>query len=270
LWYGLAASTRKTYSTGQRSFIDFLSLHPHLLNSDRSYLPANKSAILEWVAHLGYSRRILASTIKSYLGHVKSLHVDSDFPFDAVDSPVVQRVIRGIKRYFGDRDRRPTTPITLSILQRLVTVSTPRASIQHANLDAAIKLAFAAFLRSGEFTVKGDKHKAFDPSAHLTRGSISFYPSLDNPSSLSITFPASKTDPFRKGVTTHVAAVSAPTCAVEALRFLVQADPRPPSAPLFCTADGSPLQYSDFVSRLRHLLTLAGFDASLFSGHSFR
>lgn len=226
--------------------------------------------MLEWVAHLGYSKRILASTIKSYLGHVKSLHVDSDLPFDAVESPVVQRVIRGIKRYFGDRDRKPTTPITLSILQRLVAVSAPRTSLQHANLDAAIKLAFTAFLRSGEFTVKGEKHKIFDPSIHLTRGSISFFPSLSTPSDISITFPASKTDPFRKGVTTHVAAVDAPTCAVKALQFLFHTDPRPPTAPLFCNADGSPLQYSSFVYSLRSLLNSAGFDAQKFSGHSFR
>ena len=153
LWYGLTTSTQKTYSTGQQSFIDFISLHPHLLNPDGSYIPAIKPAILEWVAHLGYSKRILASTIKSYLGHVKSLHVDSDLPFDVVGSPVVQRVIHGIKQYFSDRDCRPTTPITLSILQRLVNASTPQVSLQHTTIDAAIKLAFAGFLHSGEFVV---------------------------------------------------------------------------------------------------------------------
>ena len=79
----------------------------------------------------------LAYTIKAYLGHVKSLHVNSDLPFHAIKSPVVQRVIRGIKRYFGDRDRKPTTHITFSTLQRLVTVSAPRSSLQDANLDAA-------------------------------------------------------------------------------------------------------------------------------------
>ena len=34
--------------------------------------------------------------------------------------------------------------------------------------------------------------------------------------------------------------------------------------------DSAPLQYSTFVASLHHLLTLAGFDALQFSGHSFR
>jgi hypothetical protein len=233
-------------------------------------MPANKTAVLEWVAHLGYSRRILASTIKAYLGHLKSLHVDADLPFDAVDSSVTQRLIRGIKRYFGDRARKPVAPITLDVLRRLVAVSNPGGSLDAANTDAAIKLAFSGFMRSGEFTVKGDKYKAFDPSAHLTRGSVQFLPSIENPSHISVTFPGSKTDPFRKGVTVYIAAVDAPTCAVNALKSLFQTDPRPPNAPLFCNADGSPLQYGTFVARLRTLLTAAGYDASKFSGHSFR
>jgi hypothetical protein len=138
---------------------------------------------------------------------------------------VVQQVIRGIKRYFGDRDRKPATPITLPILQRLIAVSSPQSSLQQANLDAAIKLIFSGFLWSGEFTVKAEKHKAFYPAAHLTRSSVSFFPSIDVPSTISITFPASKTDPFRKGVTIFIAAVKTSTCAVTALQSLFKADP---------------------------------------------
>ena len=148
---------RRTYSTGQRSYIDFLSLNPYLLNPDGSFLPASKKAILEWVAHLGHSRRILPSTIKSYLGHVKAMHVDADLPTNAIESPVTQRLILGIKRYFGDRNRSSTAPITLDILRRIVAVSQPSDSIDACNTDAAVKLAFSAFMRAGEFCVKGDK-----------------------------------------------------------------------------------------------------------------
>jgi hypothetical protein len=125
-------------------------------------------------------------------------------------------------------------------------------------------------MRTGEFTVKGDKFKSFDPSAHLTRGSIEFLPSFDNPSHIAVTFPASKTDPFRKGVTIFISAVDASTCAVKALRALFIRDPRPPDAPMFCNQDGSPLQHSTFVASLRMLLTAAGFDSSQYAGHSFR
>ena len=161
-------------------------------------------------------------------------------------------------------------PMTLDILHRLVAVSQPTTSLTAANVDAAIKLAFFGFMRSGEFTIKTDKHTAFDPSTHLTRGSINFYPSFNNPTYLTVTFPASKTDPFRKGVTISIASVNARTCAVKALQHLFRTDPRAPDAPLFCNPDGSPLQYSIFISQLRLLLANAGYDASQYSGHSFR
>jgi site-specific recombinase XerD len=90
------------------------------------------------------------------------------------------------------------------------------------------------------------------------------------PSFISITFPASKTDPFRKGITTYVAAVDLPTCAVSALKHLFMVDPRSPDSPLFCNPDGSPLHYSTFVNMLRSALMQAGFDPAHFAGHSFR
>jgi hypothetical protein len=155
-------------------------------------------------------------------------------------------------------------------LQRLAQISNPSSSLHAANMDAAIKVAFAGFLRSGEFTIRSTKYTAFDPSCHLTRGSISFLPSFDDASSVSLTLPASKTDPFRKGITIYIAAVEVPTCAVRALQFLFTADPRPPCAPLFCNADGSPFRYSVFVDSLRSLLLSAGFDPTPFAGHSFR
>jgi len=226
---------RRTYSTGQRSYIDFLSLNPYLLNPDGSFLPASKKAILEWVAHLGHSRRILPSTIKSYLGHVKAMHVDADLPTNAIESPVTQRLILGIKRYFGDRNRSSTAPITLDILRRIVAVSQPSDSIDACNTDAAVKLAFSAFMRAGEFCVKGNKFAAFNPSMHLSHGAIEFKPPTGNLNSINITFLASKSDPFQKGVTMCIASVNAPTCTVKALHTLFFQDPCLPNAPYSAT-----------------------------------
>ncbi|KAG9223323.1 hypothetical protein CCMSSC00406_0010314 [Pleurotus cornucopiae] len=55
-------------------------------------------------------------------------------------------------------------------------------------------LAFAGFLRCSEFTVNGNAK--FNPSIHLTRGSVVFKPSFEQPEFLILTLPSSKTDPF--------------------------------------------------------------------------
>jgi hypothetical protein len=190
------------------------------------------------------------------------------FPAKQLNHPLLSSFSGGC--YFGDRVRNPVAPITLEVLWRLIAVSQPNTSLASANLDAAIKLAFSGFMRAGEFTVKGNKFEAFNRSEHLTQGSNQFFPSRDNPSHISVTFPTSKTDPFCKGVTIFISTVNAPTCAVKALQALFVHDPRPPDAPLFCNEDGSLLHHSAFGEGLQSLLMTAGFDAIRFSGHSFR
>jgi len=59
----------------------------------------------------------------------------------------------GIKRYICECARHVVARITLAILQRLILFSFTQSSIHTATIDAAIKLAFAGFLRCGEFTV---------------------------------------------------------------------------------------------------------------------
>lgn len=268
LWHGLATSTRKTYSTGQRSYIDFLRLHPALHNADGSFLPATRHAIMEWVAFLG-GRSLQPKTIKSYLSAVRSLHVDADLPFEVCESPVVQRLIRGIKRYHGERARNPKLPITIELLRRLCGRLASSSSLSDVLFMAAATLAFAGFLRCGEFTLEREK---FNPAAHLSRSSVQFLPSGDSPTHLLLSLPSSKTDPFRKGVSISVAAApNAATCPVAALQHLFLLDPRPPSSPLFFdTSTNLPLSRSHFISSLKRHLAAIGLDSSGYSGHSFR
>ena len=49
LWHGLASSTCKTYSTGQKSYLDFVLLEPGLLDQPGRFLPATDRSIIEWV-----------------------------------------------------------------------------------------------------------------------------------------------------------------------------------------------------------------------------
>ncbi|KAF8220241.1 hypothetical protein L208DRAFT_1056840, partial [Tricholoma matsutake] len=89
-----------------------------------------------------------------------------------------------------------------------------------------------------------------------------------------LNLPASKTDPFRKGMSVLIAKVpmGSMTCAVSALQHLFIVDPQPLNAPLFSDIDGSPLSpltCTIFVSTLKQCLTSLSIDVSQFAGHSF-
>ncbi|KAF5384159.1 hypothetical protein D9615_003180 [Tricholomella constricta] len=255
--------------TCQKSYIDFVRLHPAVLDEPGKYLPATDKSIVEWACHLG-DRGLQPKTIKSYLSAVRSLHVDEGLPFAACESETVRRVIRGIKRYRGERERSPKLPITPSLLQRLASISGDLSDGFNVSFDAAIKTAWSGFLRCGEFTL--DRGEKFNTSTHLSRGCVTFLPSFAAPTHVRLDLPASKTDPFRKGVSILIAKApeGSTTCAVSALHHLFTSNPQPLDAPLFSNPDGSPLTRADFVSTLKQRLTSLGINASLYSGHSFR
>src|SRR5882724_3076389 len=181
---------------------------------------------------------------------------------------MLQCLIRGIKRYMGEHERSPKLPITHDVLARILTSATHPNLSGRLNFEAAMTTAFSGFLRCGEFTTHSGRN--FDPSIHLTRSSVQFVPSIIMPSHVVLTMSASKTDPFRKGVTITIAsAPGACTCAVAALKSLFEYIEHPPESPLFTQDDGTLLARNSFISLLRSSLTRAGFDASKFSGHSF-
>ena len=196
LWHGLAFSTQKTYSSGQQSYIDFVRVCPSLLHSPDHYLPATNHRSLECVTSLG-DRALMPKTIKSYISSVCSLHVNAGLPFECCKSPTVQCLVRGIKFFYRERVHTLKLPIMLAILRKLTSVS------GNLSFDAAIKLAWAGFLRCGEFTVAN--RQSFDPTIHLTCFSVKFAPSIVDPTHIRLTLPLSKTNPFRKGVSILIA-----------------------------------------------------------------
>src|SRR5467141_2700703 len=263
LWHGLASSTRSTYRTGQKSFTDFIILYPQFRNPDGSVLPASQAALLEWVVWLGGTKRLQPKMIKSYITHLWSAHVDADLPFSACESPLLQRVICGIKRYMGERERNPKLPITCDVLSRMLEAASHSSLSDKLNFEASTMTAFAGFLRCGEFTVLTGQ--SFDPSINLTRSCVEFVPSISSPSHVILTIPASKTDPFRKGVSIAIASTpGAWTCAVNALKSLFEYVPWPPEVPLFFQDSDAPLSRGQFIVQVKSNLSHAGFDASKF------
>ena len=90
------------------------------------------------------------------------------------------------------------------------------------NLYAAFCLAFASFLRIGEFTwARGELNSEFQ-SWHITRGSVSL-----SEGRLQLSLPASKTDLFQQGVTLTITATGDKSCAIAASRHLFDRFPTP-------------------------------------------
>jgi hypothetical protein len=136
-------------------------------------------------------------------------------------------------------------------------------------MRAAICIAFAAFLRTGEFTYNtwnGSSHESL-----VSRGSIKF-----TCNAVTLTLPKSKTDPFAKGVQIPMPATNDPICPREALKSLISRFPTPSNAPLFACHNESNYKNGIFFTRvaflnqLKDLLIKAGINPVGYNGHSFR
>lgn len=127
---------------------------------------------------------------------------------------------------------------------------------------AAFCLAFAAFLRVGEFTYSArDLEDPDFAEWFLTRRSVRIYEDY-----LELTLPTSKTDLFRRGITLTIAASDDAACPIQALRHLFRWR-SPSDSPLF-QLDGA-FTRETVTGQLREILTLLGVKGH-YSGHSFR
>jgi hypothetical protein len=89
------------------------------------------------------------------------------------------------------------------------------------------------------------------------------------PEIIHLTLKASKTDPFRKGVTISVGRTGKHLCPVVALlAYLAVRGGQ--EGPLFQHDDRRPLTKAAFVDQVRRTLTLAGVEERSYAGHSFR
>ena len=193
---------------------------------------------------------------------MRSAHIDLGIrDLSAFHTPELERIITGIRRLYGEANTQERRPITKDLLLQMLP-HLNRKTREGATLYAAFCLAFAAFLRVGEFTYSsGDHDKADFKQWFLTRHSIALF--KDH---LELTLPASKTDPFRRGTTLTVAAAGDDACPVRAIRHLFRWK-APLDSPLFMTAGGFTRDL--VIGQLRQILALLGVKGH-YSGHSFR
>ena len=268
LWRGLAPSTRRNYDTPRSRFSLFCRLAGYQYPNGGCF-PAKATWLIEWLCSLAGTVKV--KTMKLYLAGIKSYQLDLGIECAAFGDPRLERTIHGIKRDHREPERRIRTPLTrphlLLILRHL-----SRSNYNDVATRAAFTLAFAAFLRVGEFTYKQTDLTLRDafPKWFLTKSSVRI---RGRGAYMDLTLPSSKTDPFRKGIKLTIAASLDNACPVRAMEeYLARDTHRPHQAPLFCIGilEQEAFSREYVVHKLQALASIAGLGHGMWNGHSFR
>ena len=246
---GVANSTARSYASSQRRYLRFCSL------IDSKPLPATEVDLLSFIAD-SVSRGLAASTISAHIAGVRNLHIINGFENPLERFQRLRLVLRAVKR--RGKPPRKRSPITAELLARIGAL-VDSARPDDVRFWAAATSAFFGFLRVSEFTVD----RNFDAASDLSFDALRF-----SHDAAHLTLKASKTDPFRLGVSVHLGATGRAVCPVSALKqFLFLRGTAP--GPLFADAFGSPPSRSWFVGTLSRFLARLGVVGD-FTAHSFR
>ena len=269
----VATSTHKLYSTGWRTFCNFMTLSGiydffKLNDGDRHDLFVNFVTYCADTLFLSYT------SIKSYLCGVK-YHVccrggPDPYTFSGGQPFLrLQYVLKGIKKNRGITTQ-PRLPVTIDILTSMVSALNRGVYNPYVDslLRATFTMAFFGFLRCGEFTTQTGQ---FDPSIHLTLADVSI--KYDPSPYLSIHLSSSKTDPFRKGVQVKLFPLGNSLCPLSAVsQYLAfrMCYSTSSASPFFLMPTCLPLTRTEFTSLFQGVLQCIGLHDSRLKPHSFR
>ena len=250
----MAPSTWSTYLCGIRQYLSFCSLF--LVDP----LPLSQVILENFVSSL--QLRVSYKSIKVYLSGVQYWAKLHNCPVLISDMLRLQYVLRGVRRFQGDKfSRAPRPPVTWGLLQRICAfISCSESPFDRDMLIAAVLLAFFGLLRVSEYTSPSPRQ--FDPSVCLSVNDVS----ICWPRRVAlIVIKQSKTDPFRSGATVRVGVIQHRLCPVVALvRYLVRRGSRP--GPLFLFQDGQFLTRASILRLLQRSLP----NVPHVNTHSFR
>ena len=163
--------------------------------------------------------------------------------------------------------RNPGSQLPPPIMRKLyAALSQHPPSHDRVMLWVACSLCFCGFFWAGEITVPSQS--GFDRARHLAWSDVSVDSKI-HPLVLWIHLKVSKCDQFGRGVAVYVWQKNDQICPVAAgLAYMACHGSIP--GPFFCFGDGFLLTKRLFILKVRELLSAAGLDPSLYSGHSFR
>jgi len=209
--------------------------------------------------------------MKLFLCGIKSYPLDLGIECRAFADPRLERTLQGIKRDHQEPQLGERTPVTRPALLVILNGLT-QLNYNDVVLRAAFSLAFAGFLRVGEFTYRRidlDLGPAFR-NWFLTKNSV---PIATGGDYMELTLPPFKTDPFRHGIQLTISATNDIGCPVSAMRKLIQIDThRHLHAPLFCIGllEQQPFTQEYVVQKLQQIALPSGLGRAAWNGNSFR
>jgi hypothetical protein len=246
LWNGLDPATRKGYKSAIKSY-ETLSA----FNNDVPW-PATEVVLGKWITARAFGSstlqnmgRVRPDTIQVYLAALRSYHTDKALNSDVFDSVHIKRLIKGARNVFPPTPKRIRHPITMAILKGILPPLSDNKD--EANIHAAFCLAFAGFLRMGEFTNSATDRATLAANPKILRRSdISFSENYDT---VTLLLRRSKTDINNTGIRIVIARTGGITCPVASLLHLLATDPQDQSDTLFRFTTG-PFTRSRVLSAL--------------------
>ena len=267
LWdASVSRNTHKAYQAGINAFLLFMTTCG--LARDNLHQALSEHVLLMFVAYCAKTLRLRYATIKLYLSAVRFMYLRKGVasPWTTGDTVRLQTVVKAVKR-----EQTPVTsvrqPITNTVLYDMCRALTSEVFPHDVSvlMKAASCLAFFGFLRCGEFTCD-----FFHPDFNLCMSSVIFHADL---SQFTLLLKSSKTDPFREGVQLRFFKNGLTICPVASMLTYClwrrSSSPREMD-PLFISPDGKALTRRYFIAKMRLLLQAAGYDQTIFNGHSFR
>lgn len=252
----LATTTQKTYASAQQKFFSFC--HNGGISPP---LPATEEVLCLFITQL--SQSVQPQSIKVYLSAIRSLHISQGYQDPLSNRPLLQLVLRGIKRTQSPvlQERLPITDTLMHVIYKSLNLN----EHDHTMFWAACTLAYFGFLRASEFTVPN--LNTFDAQLHLQLPDVSF-DCHDQPVCLRIHIKASKTDPFRQGCHIYIGRGTQHLCAVQAMAAYLNMRGNN-AGPLFLLSSGKPLSRHLLSSWLQSIFSKANHPGK-FNTHSFR
>ncbi|XP_052098932.1 uncharacterized protein LOC127733656 [Mytilus californianus] len=271
LWNSAIANTTRTvYDTGFRKFETFMLLNGFQFTS---LPPISEDILIYFIAHCFKILSLQYSTIKLYLCGIRYKYVQgnhNDPLQSANNTPLIRLdyVLNSVKRLQKTKNHI-RLPITFEILEKIVNCLRKGFCSKFTDLmlRTACIVAFYGFLRCGEFTVS--KASQFDPDINLCIEDVVFHTDL-----VVLKLKQSKTDPFRKGINIQLHKLGQLICPytilLEYIQIRKEFSPINQTDPLFITIDKKPLERQYFLTCIKKVLDICGFNSSHYNGHSFR
>ena len=233
----------------------------------RRYVPADSITIVTYAVFL--CRSLKPSSIPSYLNIIRLIHLDAGYPDPLHDNFALACVKRGIKRVLGctPKQKLPITPAVLLKMKSVLCFDDP----VDVTFWCACLVAFYAFFRKSTLVPKA-KSADYDKSLRLNDAEF-----RDN-SLVVLHVSHTKTIQYHERIL-EVPFVACPGSDLDPVESLVKLRNSIPekfhevNPPLFSYVKNGKLDflvYNTFVAKLKQCLSSAGYDASLYSGHSFR